>query len=124
MSKEYRPIGAQMKKLNPVIRNAVYTALYTMQYYKDSLKMREFMGSQVEMIPGYWEEASFNELSNLFFKGCNSLVALFELLFKFGNVLNIELFCFGSQNSSSSFKRAFLTLSALLNTLKIPVNGY
>jgi hypothetical protein len=27
-----------------------------MQYGKDSLKIREFVSSQVEMIPGYWEE--------------------------------------------------------------------
>jgi len=47
---------AQMKELNPLIRNAVYTALYAMQYCNDSLRMREFMGSQVEMIPQYWEE--------------------------------------------------------------------
>ena len=47
---------AQMKELNPVIRNAVYTALYTMQYCKDSVRVQEFMDSQVGMIPGYWEE--------------------------------------------------------------------
>ena len=47
---------AQMKELNPLIRNAVYTALYARQYCNDSLRMREFMGSQAEMIPGYWEE--------------------------------------------------------------------
>ena len=47
---------AQMKELNPLIRNAVYTALYTMQYCKDSVKAQEFMDSQVEMIPDYWEE--------------------------------------------------------------------
>ena len=47
---------AQMKELNPVIRNAVYTALYTVQYYEDSLKVREFMSSQMDMIPDYWEE--------------------------------------------------------------------
>ena len=52
---------AQMKELNPLIRNAVYTALYAMQYYKDSLRMREFVGSQVEMIPGYWEEPELIE---------------------------------------------------------------
>jgi transcription termination factor NusB len=47
---------AQMKELNPLIRNAVYTALYSMQYSQDSLKIREFVSSQVEMIPKYWEE--------------------------------------------------------------------
>ena len=51
-----RLTDAQMKELNPVIRNAVYTALYTMQYYKDSVRIKEFMDSQVGLIPGYWEE--------------------------------------------------------------------
>lgn len=46
----------QMKELNPLIRNAVYTALYAMQYSNDSLKLREFVGSQIEMIPRHWEE--------------------------------------------------------------------
>ena len=46
----------QMKELNPLIRNAVYTALYAMQYHEDSLRIREFMSSRGEMIPGYWEE--------------------------------------------------------------------
>ncbi len=46
----------QMKELNPLIRNAVYTALYSMQYYKDSARAKEFVDSQVEMIPKYWEE--------------------------------------------------------------------
>ena len=47
---------AQMEELNPLIRNAVYTALYTMQYYKDSVRAQEFMDSQVGMIPDFWEE--------------------------------------------------------------------
>ena len=46
----------QMKELNPLIRNAVYTALYTMQYYKDSVRARDFMESQVGMISVFWEE--------------------------------------------------------------------
>ena len=46
----------QMKELNPLIRNAIYTALYTMHYYMDSDRIREFVNSQVEMIPRYWEE--------------------------------------------------------------------
>jgi hypothetical protein len=32
-----------MKELNPLIRNAVYSALYSMQYYKDSFKAKEFI---------------------------------------------------------------------------------
>ena len=47
---------AQMKELNPIVRNAVYTALYAMQYSKDSLRAREFLGEQMEYIPDYWEE--------------------------------------------------------------------
>lgn len=47
---------AQMKELNPLIRNAIYTALYTMHYYMDSDRIREFVNFQVEMIPRYWEE--------------------------------------------------------------------
>ena len=31
---------AQMKELNPLIRNAVYTALYSMRYYQESLKAK------------------------------------------------------------------------------------
>ena len=46
----------QMKELNPIIRNAVYTALYSMQYYKDSAEIEQFIESHIEMIPGYWEE--------------------------------------------------------------------
>ena len=47
---------SQMKELNPIIRNAVYTALYTMHYSYDSMKAKQFVDSQIEMIPGYWEE--------------------------------------------------------------------
>ena len=52
---------AQMKELNPLIRNAVYTALYSMQYYKDSFKAKEFMSYQLGMIPDYWEEPELIE---------------------------------------------------------------
>ena len=33
---------AQMKELNPLIRNAVYTALYTMQYFDASDRAKAF----------------------------------------------------------------------------------
>ncbi len=46
----------QMKELNPIIRNAVYTALYSMQYGKDSMRAKEFMDYHIDMIPSYWEE--------------------------------------------------------------------
>ena len=40
---------AQMKELNPVIRNAVYTALYTMQYLEKSDKAKAFLNYQVSV---------------------------------------------------------------------------
>lgn len=45
----------QMKELNPIIRNAIYTALYTMAFSKDSDKAKEFMRYQYSMISDYWE---------------------------------------------------------------------
>jgi transcription termination factor NusB len=51
---------AQMKELNPIIRNAVYTALYSMHYCKDSMKLMEFISYQSDMIPDYWEEPELN----------------------------------------------------------------
>ena len=47
---------AQMKELNQLIRNAVYTALYTINYFEKSDKAKAFLNYQAEMIPGYWEE--------------------------------------------------------------------
>lgn len=47
---------AQMKELNPVIRNAVYTALYTMRYFDASDRVKAFMDHQAMMIPEYWED--------------------------------------------------------------------
>jgi hypothetical protein len=52
---------AQMKELDPLIRNAVYTALYSMQYHKDSFKAKEFMSYQLGMIPDYWEDPELIE---------------------------------------------------------------
>ena len=46
----------QMKELNPIIRNAVYTALFACEYQKDSSRAKEFLKYQVGIIPGYWEE--------------------------------------------------------------------
>ena len=58
----------------------------------------------------------FRQFSNLFFKNSNTLIALFELLFKFGNTLNIELFFLRSQLLSSCLSTGLLSdkLRALL----------
>ena len=47
---------AQMKELNPLIRNAVYTALYTIQYFEKSDRAKAFLNHQASMIPDYWED--------------------------------------------------------------------
>ena len=45
----------QMKELNPIIRNAVCTALHTFQHYRHSPRDRQFMDFQLRLIPKYWE---------------------------------------------------------------------
>lgn len=50
---------AQMKELNPFIRNAIYTALYSMHYSVLSEKIAAFVKCQTEMIPAYWETPEF-----------------------------------------------------------------
>ena len=46
----------QMKELNPIIRNAIYTALYSMVFNKDSDKADRFLKYHNSMIPNYWED--------------------------------------------------------------------
>jgi hypothetical protein len=46
---------SQMKKLNPIIRNAVYTALYAHKNYDSSIAAKQFLDFTVNMIPEYWE---------------------------------------------------------------------
>lgn len=45
----------QMKELNPIIRNAIYTTLRAMSN-ADKEESRKFMRYHIEMIPDYWEE--------------------------------------------------------------------
>lgn len=47
---------AQMKELNPIIRNAVCTALYTAHSAGQSEASRRFVEHQSSFIPRYWEE--------------------------------------------------------------------
>jgi len=46
----------QMKGLDPIIRNAIYTALYTFEFYKNSETAKKYMDYHSSMIPEYWEE--------------------------------------------------------------------
>jgi len=47
---------AQMKELNPIIRNAVYTTLYAGEYQGQSSRAKRFLEYHASCIPGYWEE--------------------------------------------------------------------
>ena len=46
----------QMKELNPIIRNAICTALYALQNYDDFPPAKDFVEFNVQMIPEYWEK--------------------------------------------------------------------
>lgn len=45
----------QMKEMNPIIRNAIYTALYSMHYCFLSEEIAAFVKYHIDMIPTYWE---------------------------------------------------------------------
>ena len=45
----------QMKQLNPIIRNAICTALHTFQHYRESPREKRFMEVHLMSIPAYWE---------------------------------------------------------------------
>ncbi len=46
----------QMKELNPIIRNAIYTAIYAYETHKQSDRSKEFVDYHLMSIPKYWEE--------------------------------------------------------------------
>lgn len=45
----------QMKQLNPLIRNAIATALHAFDHYERSAAAHEFVDYQFPSIPKYWE---------------------------------------------------------------------
>lgn len=47
---------AQMRELNPLIRNAICTALHALRSTDHSVAARQFVAFQLHMIPNYWEE--------------------------------------------------------------------
>jgi hypothetical protein len=47
---------AHMRQLNPIIRNAICTALHALKNYSKSTKAREFINFNVLSIPDYWEK--------------------------------------------------------------------
>jgi hypothetical protein len=46
----------QMKELNPIIRNAIYTGLQALRHYDRSEGARSFADFQKMLIPKYWEQ--------------------------------------------------------------------
>jgi hypothetical protein len=46
----------QMKELNPLIRNAIYTAIYGFMTAERSAKSKRYVEHMFRMIPPYWEE--------------------------------------------------------------------
>jgi hypothetical protein len=48
--------GEQMKELNPIIRNAIFTALYAEETLCRSERAKEFVKYHWELIPPSWEE--------------------------------------------------------------------
>ena len=52
---------AQMKEFNPIIRNAVYTALHALSLAKKSPTAKRYVGFQLQLIPDYWEEPQLLE---------------------------------------------------------------
>ncbi|MCY6491429.1 hypothetical protein [Leptolyngbya sp. GGD] len=52
---------AQMRELNPMIRNAIATALYTARNYSEDEASFEWTNFQLKLIPEYWEEPELTE---------------------------------------------------------------
>lgn len=52
---------AQMKELNPMIRNAIATALYAARNYSEDEASYEWVNFQFMLIPEYWEEPELTE---------------------------------------------------------------
>ena len=52
---------SQMRELNPIIRNAIFTALYSARHLEDSEAAQAFMAFHCRSIPGYWEEPELLE---------------------------------------------------------------
>jgi hypothetical protein len=52
---------AQMKELNPIIRNAVFTALCALDRFESSKRARGFVEFNNASIPDYWEKCRLIE---------------------------------------------------------------
>ncbi len=46
----------QMRELNPIVRNAIYTVLYACEHHESEDWCEMYLEAQRRHIPGYWEE--------------------------------------------------------------------
>lgn len=53
------PSEENAELLDPLIRNAIYTALYSFEYYKSSDNAREFVEYNLSTIPESWSDPEF-----------------------------------------------------------------
>lgn len=51
----------QMRELNPIIRNAIYTALYAASHTQEERWCAEYFRFQNQMIPQHWEAPRLTE---------------------------------------------------------------
>ncbi len=51
----------QMKELNPIIRNAIGTALHAFNNYQQIDAAKRFMDYNLSMIPSYWEPPTLQD---------------------------------------------------------------
>jgi hypothetical protein len=58
---------SQMEKLNPIIRNGIYTGLFVLQHQKE-YKLEEWVALTERMIPNYWEEPVLSDDLKTFVK--------------------------------------------------------
>ncbi len=49
----------QMRELNPIIRNAIYTTSYAFDHMHLSDKAERYITYHLSMIPDYWEDCEF-----------------------------------------------------------------
>lgn len=52
----------QMKELNPLIRDAVYNALYAYAHFETSPEARRFVQYHTDAVPSYWEMPRLSKL--------------------------------------------------------------
>ena len=51
----------QMEELNPIIRNAICTALHTFNNYQHVDAAKRFMDDHLRMVPSYWEPPTLQD---------------------------------------------------------------